>query len=177
MVEQRSKSNSIQAQVAMRQEAKTGLDWPSTVTPLPDHAEHAKVLEIYAELLEARPPSLWKRADILALANLAISMRQLDRANQLLEKSGFLIRGNGKNGPGTGGLIQNPMLIVVQQLAARIESTTRRLQLGAIGADPKTVTNSRLEFNAAGGSTFKPKLATKDGEAAPDWAKIAGLAE
>lgn len=172
----RKKSDTSAALVAAHKEAQTGgVGWPETVQVLPDEAEQRGALAFFAEIIEARPPSLWRKADVITAANLAIALRQQDRVTQMLETQGFLIRGNGKKGPGTGGLMASPLLAVLQQTSSRVESMSRRLGLSGVGADQRTVTNARKSFAEAGGSTFKPTVVASND--APDWAALARSTE
>jgi hypothetical protein len=163
-----AKSDSVSAQVtAARQARQGGINWPAdAVSALPDPVNQARAEAQFEAILAHRPPDLWRRADIIAAAHLAIAWNQQDRLTQQLEEQGFLIRG-GKNGD--GGLLQNPILNALQMTASRADSLARRLGLAGVAVDARQVSNAARTFQQAGGSTYAPPPApSKPGEVI-DW--------
>jgi hypothetical protein len=169
------KSDSVTSQVqAARQARQGGIDWPSTVTLPPDAQKAAHALAIYADLLQARSPEFWRPADATAAAHLALALRQLDELTQLIEIQGYTVKGKGKDGPGTGAEIVNPLLAALQQTSSRVESMSRRLNLGGLQVDARTAANATRTYQAAGGKTYAPPpppINAKPGEV--DWVKLA----
>lgn len=172
----RQRSDSVTAAVDnARQAASPLLQWPATVPPMPARAEQAKAEAIFAELAEARALADWRRSDILQLAHLAIGFVQMGRLQTLIEEQGFTVRGNGKDGPGTGGQIVNPLLAALQQVGTRVDSMCRRLGLGvsALG-DPRTTESRAKAASAARGRRPLQVAAPAASGDAVDW--VAALA-
>jgi hypothetical protein len=142
---QKSRSDSAQALIVTHAAARSGpLPWPGeVVTPPPDPAKAAHALRIFYDLQQARPRDMWG-SDLIALAHIAIALRQADEITQVLEKSGYLVTGaKGK------GLNRNPLIDVLQTTLSRAESLSRRLGLGSLNVDGRTVANAaRAEHGA-----------------------------
>jgi len=166
-------TNSIAHQVAVYATPASGYSWPAAVEKMAAEKDRAAA-ERYAGLIwRARMPEHWLPSDVIAIADLAKTMVQRDRAGAQLDAEGLTIV------TATGQTKAHPAAAILQGLRTSVNQQQRALGMTGLKmatADPRTIAGHARQLNAihpadVGGNTPEADL-PRDEEGRVDYSAL-----
>ena len=159
----RSRTGSIQSDIAAHQTASKVVAWPTgVVTPFSEPARQARAQAVFDSIIAARSHEDWRLIDVLAAARLALLQILLDETDTELAATGMLVLG-GKTGTTE---ITNPRLNASQMLQTRAVTLSRQLSQFGLASEKRELTrraNAATEAKRVITRASDPLLAGFDG--------------